>query len=95
MLAVNAKELAACHRTEFSPSYGWMSRWKSHHNIIFKKKHGEKQAANLQAALDWKADIFPEILQSFKKEDIFNVDETGLYYRGYPVREHCFRGDEL
>jgi len=64
-------------------------------NIIFKKEHEENQAADVQAALDWKADILPEILQSFKKEDIFNTDGTGLYYRGYFDRGHCLRGDEL
>jgi len=67
----------------------------SRHNIVFKKEHGEKQAADLQAALDWKADVLPEILQSFKKEDIFNADETGLNYRGYADRGRCLKEDEL
>ena len=44
---------------------------------------------------DWKVDIFPETFQSFKKEDIFNADETGLYYNGYLDRGHCLKGDEL
>ena len=68
-----------------SPSYSWKSR----HNIIFKKEHGEKQATDLQAALDWKADILPAV------DNIFNADETGLCYLGYPDRGHCLRGDEL
>ena len=38
---------------------------------------------------------FPNILQSYHKDDIFNADETGLYFRGLPDKGHCVKGGEL
>lgn len=66
-----------------------MSRWKARLNLVFKKEHGERQDADLLFANDWKCDYLPEILESFSRENIFNADETGLYFCGYPDRGHC------
>ena len=46
------------------------------------KEQGEKQDADLGAACDW-------------KNDIFNADETALYYRGLPDKGHCEKGFNL
>ena len=43
------------------------------------------------AAVDYKQDILPEILSAYDAEDIFNADETGLYYHGLPDRGHCVK----
>ena len=95
LLKQKATELAAAEGTEFTPSDGWLSRWKSRHNIAYKKEQGEKQNADFPAAQQWKQHIVPAILQAYNRDDIFNADETGLYYRGLPDRGHCIRGDEL
>ena len=47
------------------------------------------------AACDWKKEILPEILESFSEDDIFNADETALYYRGFPDKGHCEKGFNL
>ena len=95
MLKQKATELASAKGTEFTPSDGWLSRWKTHHNVVYKKEQGEKQDADLGAACDWKKDILPEIVESFREDDIFNADETALYYRGLPDKGHCEKGFEL
>ena len=73
--------LACAQGSEFTPSDGWLSRWKARNNVVFKKEQGGKQDADLPSASDWKRDILPDILRSFSKEDIFNTDETGLHFR--------------
>ena len=95
LLKQKACDHAHTQGTDFTPSDGWLSRWKVRHNIVFKKEHGEKQDADLASASDWKRDILPGILRSFKEEDIFNADETGLYFRCYPDRGHCAKGSGL
>ena len=94
-LKQKACDLARTQGTDFIPSDGWLSRWKARHNIVFKKEHGEKQDAELTSASDWKQDILPDILRSFKEEDVFNADETGLFFSGYPDRGHCAKGSDL
>ena len=42
---------------------------------------------------DWKTRL-PEILAGYSKEDIFNADETGLFFRALPNRSLVVKGDE-
>ncbi|XP_064410227.1 tigger transposable element-derived protein 4-like [Latimeria chalumnae] len=86
MLKQKATHLAAEQGKEFNPSDGWLSRWKARHNIVQRKEYGEKQDADLPAAAEWKAETLPSILDEFKPRDIFNADETGLFYRGFSDR---------
>ena len=37
----------------------------------------------------------PKLLDSFNPADIFNTDETGLYFRGFPERGHGIKNEEL
>ncbi|XP_035218763.1 tigger transposable element-derived protein 6-like [Stegodyphus dumicola] len=60
----------------FKATDGWLSRWKSRHDIKFKKAHGEKENTE-----DLKSTKLPEFLERFSADDIYNADETGLYYR--------------
>ena len=69
--------------------------WKVRHNIVFRKKHGEKQDADLQLATDRKHDVHPENLHGFNKDNIYNTNETGLCFHGYPDKENCIKGAEL
>ncbi|ELT90244.1 hypothetical protein CAPTEDRAFT_28290, partial [Capitella teleta] len=63
---------------------GWLSRWKEHHWIGFKKAHREKDDADTLAAKTWTANIFSDILKEFHPRDIYNADETGIYFRALP-----------
>ena len=64
--------------------------------MLFTKKNREKnRIADLEAACDQKKDILPEILESFSEDDIFNADETALYYCGLPDKGHCEKGFDL
>ncbi|RXM29614.1 Tigger transposable element-derived protein 4 [Acipenser ruthenus] len=95
MLKAAAVDLAVAEGTDFMPSDGWLSRWKACHNIVFKKEEGEHQDADLCAALDWKHTNLPQTLYSYSPNDIFNEDESGLYFRGFLEKGHCFKGEEL
>ena len=79
-----ASQLATAQGKEFNPSDGWLSRWKARNNVKEHREHGEKQDADLPAAAEWKTSILPGILQTFESINIFNADETALYFRGYP-----------
>ena len=62
---------------------------------MYKQEQGEKQDANIQRAEDWKSIILPTIMKDFTKDDIFNADETGVYFRCFPDKGYSIRGDDL
>ena len=47
----------------------------------FKKQHGEKQDVDDFSAERWVVDALPDIIKDYEPRDIFNADETGLYWR--------------
>jgi hypothetical protein len=63
---------------------GSISRWKDWNNIKFKRFHGEKSSADTNGADEWSLAKLPEILKKISPQDIYNVDETGLFYRAAP-----------
>lgn len=75
----------------FTPSNGWLTRWKQRNNIVFRKLHGEKQNADFDAANYWKTNILPDLLKDYDPHQIFNTDETGLFYRALPQHTHMFK----
>nr|XP_006006176.1 PREDICTED: tigger transposable element-derived protein 4-like [Latimeria chalumnae] len=96
MLKMKAKELATDLGHEgFQPTDGWLSRWKTRQNIVLKREHGERQDADHSYATDWIKHALPAIIAEYSPNDIFNADETGLFYRGYPDRWHMQKDKEL
>ena len=80
--------------TDFKASVGWLERWKERHNIKFKKQHGEKQDADDFGAERWVMEALPDIIKDYEPRDIFNADETGLYWRAIPDGTLAFKNCE-
>ena len=72
----------------------WISRWKERHSIVCKRLHGEAAAVDNHATESWFSDRLPELLQEFSPDNIFNADETGLFFKCLPDRTHAFK-DEM
>ena len=96
LLKAKAEDLARnLGKTDFVASDGWLSRWKARHGVMHKRMHGEKQDADNAAAEDWTANILPELLSKYGPDDIYNADETGLYYRATPDGILAFKREAL
>uniref|UniRef100_H3B519 HTH CENPB-type domain-containing protein n=1 Tax=Latimeria chalumnae TaxID=7897 RepID=H3B519_LATCH len=78
-------------KSDFSVTDGWFSRWKVCHNIVYKCGHGELKSTDLKGADYWSKTKLQELLSSYNANDIYNADETGLYYRTTPVGSMVFR----
>jgi hypothetical protein len=63
---------------------GWLSRWKCRFGIKFKMAHDEKGSADAVSAEQWKSTKLPNLLQKCSADDLYNADETGLFYRSKP-----------
>ena len=77
---------------DFTSSDGWLSRWKK--SIVCRREHGDIRSAD-QGAQRWIEETLPQILSVFDPEDVYNADETGLYFRGLPDRGHTVSSKKL
>uniref|UniRef100_A0A8D0KRQ4 HTH CENPB-type domain-containing protein n=1 Tax=Strix occidentalis caurina TaxID=311401 RepID=A0A8D0KRQ4_STROC len=89
ILKAKAQELAQSSGRDFEATDGWLCRWKTRHNIVFKRYQGEKADkadADVGSSQSWLSEVLPGLLTGYRAQDIFSAEETGLLYRGYPER---------
>ena len=79
--------------TAFKATNGFIDRWKTRHGIVFKKVCGEEESVSQGDTETWLDVILPEHLDQFAPENIFNADETGLFYKLQPDRTMTFKGE--
>jgi hypothetical protein len=48
------------------------------------KARGEEDSSDAGSAEKWKSTKLPNLLQKFCADDIYNADETGLFYHATP-----------
>ena len=68
---------------EFSYSQGWLEKFKSRYNIRQFEKQGESDSVDLKVYEEGKK-IICEKVNKFSLDDVFNFDETALFYRLQP-----------
>lgn len=93
---VKAKAKEVAHNLgyqKFSASDGWLNKWRRRHNISFKCISGES-ADVIQEDVDQFLEKLPGMLMGYKPENIFNADESGLYFRALPDRTLTLKGEK-
>lgn len=76
----------------FKASDGWLSGFKERHSIVFKVNQGEAAEIDLEALGDWQQEVLRETISQFLVDDVFNADETGLFWQLLPHRTLSFKG---
>ena len=82
------------HIPDFIASDGWLDNFKKRHGITFKTVQGEAVAVNLQSLLDWKQQVLHPLLRKFSADDVFNLDEIGLFWQLLPNKTLNFRREQ-
>jgi hypothetical protein len=77
----------------FSCSEGWLDRFKIRHAISAKVMSGESNSCNHAGADFWTQSVLPELLRQYSPVDIYNADETGLFWQLLPHKTHAFKGE--
>ena len=96
MLKEKAEDLAKkLGNHSFVATEGWLSRWKARHQIKYKRAHGEKGSADTQSAEECISSVLPGLLEKYRPNDVYNADETGLYYRATPDGSLCYCREKL
>lgn len=95
LLMVKAEEFAKKLKDEdFVCSSGWIDRFKSRHNITFGKVSGEASSVNTETTQEWITTVWPNVREGYADCDIFNADETGIFYRLTPDKTLKFKGEK-
>ncbi|CAB5376228.1 unnamed protein product [Rhizophagus irregularis] len=71
--------------TNFSASAEWLSNFKQRNNLHTYKKKGEAGSAPIDELPQMRAEL-REILQAYELKDIWNCDETALFWRLEPSK---------
>lgn len=83
-LVAKAKKIAEhLGKPEFEGTSGWLSKWKARFNIKRVRINGESGEVSGQTVSSWKERL-PEILNGYDIENIYNLDETGCFWKALP-----------
>ena len=89
-----ARALAvAMGHTQLAASNGWLEAWKKRHGVKSSVLSGEGGDVREEDVVDWTSRL-PSVCQGYELKGIFNVDETGLFYRTLPKRSLVASGDK-
>ncbi|XP_071965525.1 tigger transposable element-derived protein 6-like [Antedon mediterranea] len=79
---------------DFKASDGWLTKWKRRHDIKQLVICGERGDVNQEVVTQWKEQI-SELCVGYEPKDIFNCDETGLFFRALPDRTLAEKHDDV
>jgi hypothetical protein len=81
------------HHDSFQCSNGWLDRFKLRHGIVFHEICGEAAAVDENVVTSWIDKRLPSLIVSYERRNVFNADETGVFFRMLPDKTLCFKGD--
>lgn len=91
LLLEKANELATKSNTD-TVSATWIERWKKRHQISQSSIVGEAASVSLDVVTEWRESVLPGLLSRYNPKDIFNMDETGLFFRLVTDKTLDFKG---
>ena len=78
---------------DFNCSASWINRFKVRHNIVAGKIVGESSSVDQNSTTNWLTSVWPNLRRQFSDDQIFNADETGLFYKLMPDKTLKFKGE--
>ncbi|GAV09616.1 hypothetical protein RvY_19121 [Ramazzottius varieornatus] len=75
---------------DFRCSWGWYDKFCGRHNVNLKQLHGEESSTDLIALEQWLTVDLPALLELIHPENIWNCDETGIWWRNAGTKSLVF-----
>ncbi|CAK1597281.1 unnamed protein product [Parnassius mnemosyne] len=75
-------------------SSSWVQRFRARHNIVAGKVCGEAAGVPEGVTEEWLSHKWPTLCEGYKPEEIFNADETGLFFNLTPDKTLKFKGEQ-
>ena len=70
----------------------WINRFKQRHGIARIQKAGESAGVDVEIVRIWKEEQLQDILSRCNPKDVYNADETGLFWKLLPDNSLGFKG---
>lgn len=77
----------------FRASNGWLEKFKQRNDIAFRKVCGESASVDDNVCENWKEEL-KTLLKDYDPKNIFNADETALYYQCLPDKTLTFKNEK-
>jgi hypothetical protein len=77
------------NESDFKASDKWISGLKKRHNLLFTSLRGESDSVDQTVIDNWNQKL-KEIINGYKPEDVYNFDETALFYKLMPNKSFVF-----
>lgn len=74
-------------------SDGWLRNFKKRYNLAFKQMCGESGSVDQTLVTNYRADKLCALLRQYPPENVFNCDETGLFYKMLPDKTLVLSGE--
>lgn len=79
----------------FKASDHWLENFKDRHGIKFRTEQGEVAAVNQEVVTTWQETVLKDALAGYSADDVFNADETGLFWKLMPNKTLAFKSKVL
>lgn len=79
---------------DFKASEGWLYRFKRRHGITYGQISGEARDVNRYVTNGWLDKVWPELQARYPPENIFNADETGVFFKMTPDKTLKFKNEK-
>lgn len=66
--------------TNFKGSNGCLVKFLKRQKMSFKKLCGKSASVDTAVTSEWQKNVLPGLVENYEPRDIFNADETGLFY---------------
>lgn len=94
ILMAKAKHFAVLlDQEDFKPSGGWLQRFRARYGINYRRIVGESASMDFSGREAWLEEHLPIIFKSYAERDIYNGDETGLFYQLLPSATLTLKGE--
>ncbi|GBN25987.1 Tigger transposable element-derived protein 6 [Araneus ventricosus] len=74
-------------------SSGWLHKFKLKHGITGKTVSRETGYVDCEKVDDWIQNQLPDLIKGYERIDIFNANETGLFYTLQPSKTLAIKSD--
>lgn len=79
---------------DFAASDGWLHSFGEHYDLVFCAVSGEMNAVNIQTCEVWRSKVLQGYVEKYSPQDIFNADETALFFKLLPAKTITYKGNK-
>lgn len=78
---------------DFAGSDGWLHCFRERYDLVFRAVSGEMKAVYIETCEVWRSEVLQGYMEKYSPQDIFNADETALFFKLLPAKTITYKAD--